>query len=121
MMKADVYSVGGCLLALLLACQPFCPPVGLYQEHMAEAKRHILMKKDKNFIQQLVQLFDPSLRQLLLRVLEPEPQNRITIDELLADDWFSRRFQSQELEESWSQINWRGLPQQQWTKRRQTK
>ena len=115
MRAADVNSIGASLLAMLLGCHPFSVP----QNYSGDVgQRTILMKKDRNLIRQLLQPFDYRLQQLLMKVLEPLPNMRISIDLFLADDWFTHGLQPQELEPDWRYSQWKGLPQEKWTSRR---
>ena len=105
---ADVYSVGAVLLTMLLGCYAFAPSPACPENDVSAVCTQ--MKKDRHFITELLRPFNHTLKRLLLRTLEPIPRNRISIEEFLADNWFTQRMESQELEERKESTLWKGLP-----------
>ena len=89
---ADVYSVGACLSAMLLACYPFIPSNDTPEEELKI--RSTLLKSDTNLLNKLIERFEPTLKEALLRILEPKPQNRITIEEFLEEVWINNQIES---------------------------
>jgi serine/threonine protein kinase len=113
MLKADVYSLGVCLLALLLGARPFdlgwdhpkpeplsprCRADAMYPDWKKGRYWRLvtnydfmvgLRKRGPGFLRCNVSVFEKPLRQLLLSILEPEPADRITLEQFLSDQWFS--------------------------------
>jgi serine/threonine protein kinase len=112
MLKADVYSLGVCLLALLLGAHPFdlgwdhpkpepVSPQCWAEDIIPDWKKGWFWRKITNydfmvdlrksgpgFIGCTVSVFNKPLEQLLLSILEPEPVDRITLEQFLSDQWF---------------------------------
>ena len=91
---ADIFSVGCCLLTILLGAIPYVavtPPLdGSDERDVCRLKRNI------NVTQDLIRPFDYNLRQVLLKLLDPIPDNRISIEQFLADPWFTTRIHSED-------------------------
>ncbi|KAL1193684.1 CBL-interacting serine/threonine-protein kinase 22 [Cardamine amara subsp. amara] len=76
--KADIWSCGVVLFLLNAGYLPFRDPniMGLYRKiHKAQYRMPEWTSSD--------------LRQLLRRLLEPNPEKRITVEEILLDPWFN--------------------------------
>ncbi|VVB01061.1 unnamed protein product [Arabis nemorensis] len=76
--KADIWSCGVVLFLLNAGYLPFRDPniMGLYRKiHKAQYKLPDWTSSD--------------LRRLLRRLLEPDPEQRITVEEILVDPWFN--------------------------------
>ncbi|ESQ52517.1 hypothetical protein EUTSA_v10016695mg [Eutrema salsugineum] len=76
--KADIWSCGVVLFLLNAGYLPFRDPniMGLYRKiHKAQYRMPDWTSSD--------------LRQLLRRLLEPDPEKRITVEEILKDPWFN--------------------------------
>ena len=91
---ADIFSVGCCLLTILLGAMPYIPitPSLDYSDErdVCRLKRNITVTED------LIRPFDFELRQVLLKLLDPIPDNRISIEQFLADPWFTTRIHSED-------------------------
>jgi hypothetical protein len=48
------------------------------------------MKKDSAYSYGLCKVFNPKLRQVLLKLIDPNPESRLTLNQFLADQWFTR-------------------------------
>ena len=97
---ADSFSVGVCLLCMLLGRIPYLAPLPQPIKPTDKHRFMIIcnqMKKDIGFTQYLCKQFDHQLRQVLLRILEPNPHQRLTIEEFLADQWFAQSLQFEDI------------------------
>jgi serine/threonine protein kinase len=98
MIRADLFSVGCCLLAMLLAAYPFKPHIDWpnsfwpnFQQKSIQCKSlSNEMKKDSAYSYGLCKVFNPKLRQVLLKLIDPNPESRLTLNQFLADQWFTR-------------------------------
>uniref|UniRef100_A0A1J3DBZ7 non-specific serine/threonine protein kinase n=1 Tax=Noccaea caerulescens TaxID=107243 RepID=A0A1J3DBZ7_NOCCA len=84
--KADIWSCGVVLFLLNAGYLPFRDPniMGLYRKiHKAQYR--------------MPDWTSPELRHLLRRLLEPEPEKRITVEEILKDKWFNHGIDPSEI------------------------
>ncbi|KAF7121041.1 hypothetical protein RHSIM_Rhsim13G0189300 [Rhododendron simsii] len=79
--KADIWSCGVVLFVLLAGYLPF------HDSNLMEMYRKI-SKGDFR----CPQWFPPEVRKLLSRILDPNPQSRITLSKLMANSWFKKGF-----------------------------
>lgn len=95
-MKADVFSVGCVLLAMLLGARPYNAPFPSPKPNSSNysLKREEWnyycneLKKDFGYTRDMCRVFNPQLRQVLLRLLDPSPESRLTLDQFLSDQLF---------------------------------
>ena len=85
-MKADVYSIGCTLLAILLGSPPFEPQSSL--NYNMECNR---LKNDNNYVKNMVEGYNCSwpLKYLLIQTLVSDPSFRITLIKFIEHFWFS--------------------------------
>ena len=90
---ADIFSVGACLLDMLLGTTPYEPIDPFIVSEEADSCN---LKRNINVTQDLIRPFDYELRQVLLKLLDPIPDNRISIEQFLTDPWFTTRIHSED-------------------------
>lgn len=79
--KADIWSCGVILFVLLAGYLPF------HDANLVEMYRKI-SRADVKY----PQWFSPELRRLMPKLLEPNPNNRITIEKLVEHPWFKKGY-----------------------------
>lgn len=87
--KADVWSCGVVLYVLSAGFLPFEGDGGL-EEMVAKMKRGEF---------RLLKRMSPGLKWLLLRLLDPNPETRMSVDEILQDGWFRQGYEELSEEE----------------------
>jgi len=98
MIVADFYSVGACLLAMLLGEHPFQATTPLPLKHVNSYEENetsftnftTLMKKDVNYVKNVCDVFNRQLRYVLTRLLDPSPNSRMSAEEFLKTEWISK-------------------------------
>ncbi|CAN1240729.1 CBL-interacting serine/threonine-protein kinase 20 [Linum grandiflorum] len=78
--KADIWSCGVILYVMLAGYLPF-----------HDANTIVMYRKASNGDYKLPAWFAPEVRDLLSRMLDPNPDTRITISEIMEDSWFMKR------------------------------
>ena len=102
MTKGDIYSIGSTLLALLLGHFPFDTSFVKYnideikelsrsgrQDNFDDDEVTILLRRDINVVNNIIQGFNGHLRNLLRSTLQPDPSQRITWPDLINHPWFN--------------------------------
>ena len=100
MLIADCFSLGVCLLAMLLGAHPYSPTImdeprrpdfvdtDAYKEKKTQyAKLLNTSKKDVLFTEHLCANFPALLRQALVGLLDPNPETRMQVTEFLNHTW----------------------------------
>ncbi|XP_044497066.1 CBL-interacting serine/threonine-protein kinase 20-like [Mangifera indica] len=87
--KADIWSCGVVLYVLLSGYLPF------YDSNLMEMYRKISRGEFKS-----PNCIPPEVRKLLTRILDPNPNTRITMAELMDNDWFKKTCKQFELSQS---------------------
>ncbi len=92
MLKAESFSVGSCLLTLLLAARPFDPPVKRIPKSLQEWEifRSFCKNIKRYSAYALCKVFNLRFRKVLLKHIDPNPDTRLTLDQFLLDEWFAR-------------------------------
>jgi len=105
--QADVWAAGIWLVAALIGAFPFDYKPG---SDNVTAARQILQEqeamswKESSFVKPYLRRMSPALQDLLHKMLETDPEKRITIAGVKIHPWVSTSLQTPQLEEKWSEL-----------------
>lgn len=86
--KADVWALGVSLYCAVFSCYPFLPRV---KGDLTTTVRDLFLQIRTSPLVLDTKLISPQLRDLLCRLLEKDPNKRISLEEVLRHNWFQNR------------------------------